>query len=322
MKHPEPRLIYPHFYNNPTIRALSTVPRWTVSDCEDVPVNFKVLVTSGRIWGAHEANEDCLVTLHELSRDLPPAANCAYYLQGHRDGYALLTINATCPPDIARSLLRIPSLYSEHRGEGPAYQVIFPLPMSFNSFPSAMNRKVLVEDHGWYEITVEGWVKFSRNVVREDVAPITKDHRRPIQAWEELYAALAQRSRTTRSASWNVRLEEPEVPRLDQILVLITREPLQRSLEDFHGDYSLFEYWVLAELYTRLQPVLRAVRALEPDTIYNDSVQAWLVFAGALLMLSHRSQDPGHRQSDGAPLLRSAAVSLVTQWPLFEDTSA
>lgn len=319
MKHTDPRDIYPKFYNNPTIKVLGAVPRWTVSDSESVPVNFKALVASGNIWGAHEVNEECLVTLDTISRDLPPAANCTFYLQSDSDGVALLTVNTNCPPELAHRLISLSSLYGEYQGSGPGCQFLFPLPTNFHNFPSIRNRKVLVEEHGWYELTFEGWVTFSRNTLRNDQPQVPVEHHLPSHAWDELFASLAQKTRRSRVASPTIRLAGFEVPRMDQILVLITGEPLQRSIRDFHGDYALYEHWVLAELYTRLQPVLRIMQDLEPDLIFNDAVQAWLLFEGASRVLEHRPYDPD--KPDRAPLLRAAAVSLVTHWPLFENAS-
>lgn len=315
--HHNPLAVFPEFYSNKTIGSLASDPRWTVSDAELVPVNFPELLNTGRVWGVHEVAGDALVTLNEITHGLPQAANCSFYLRSHIDGVAMLIINNTCPPAVARDLLRIPSLYSEYRASGPACQLILPVPRNLDSFPAVKRRKVLTEPRGWYEILFEGWVVFSRNAMPANVARVTDDPHTPEPAWEELFTTLAVTARQSRAVKPSLRLERPNVPRLEQILELLTRNPLGLTLTEFHGDLARYEHTMLTLLHEKLQSLLVTVQDLESGAVFTRAAEAWIIAEAARRMLPHRNRD--FADTDGTPLLLDAATSVVATRPLFTD---
>lgn len=320
------------FYSNPVIQAISGVPRWTVSDSDKVPINMRELMRTGRIWGAHETTEECLVDLPELTEFLPNAANHAYYLRAQTDGFLVLDIEKTCPPEIAAELLRLPSLYSELSMSGKGHHLIMPLPTNFWDFPIATAKKKLQEKHGWYEILLDHWVTFTRKV--EPTAPPAYDlvlaetlsaenlavntspastitPETDLSPWEALYASLAELAVETPSVEFNIDGSRPDVPRIDQIIDLMTRRDLEKTLEDFHGDHSRFEFSALGILYNRLAPILVAVRSAEPDAVYDEPVKAWLIYEAATRVLPYRDKHDEAR--NGLPLLLNAATDLVAR---------
>lgn len=308
MSHTDPRVAYPGFYENPIISAIADVERWTVSDNEKVPINMRELLDRGRIWGAHEITSECLVTLDEMTERLPLAANNAFYLRAQTDGFLVLDIEKTCPPHIAAKLLTIPALYAERSMSGKGYHLVLPLPTNFWDYPIATGKRVLKEEHGWYEILLDHWVTFTRNVMPAGDLPapdLASD------GWAELYAKLAGDAVEAPTSEFDVSTERPEIVRADQIIELMTRRGLEKCLDDFNGDSSRFEFSSLGTLYNRLSPILVAIKDAEPAAEFDASAKSWLIYEAAAKLLPHRDKHDEIR--NGMPLLLNAAVSLVAR---------
>lgn len=304
-----PRDVFPVFYANPAVQDLAHAERWTVSarlpgrETRKAPINARALLEQGRISGAYRTDEECLVALDRLTEEIPDAANTAFYLNAQVDGYAVLDIEPSCPPEISAELLKIPSLYAEESMSGRGYHLLLPLPANFWNFPIATSKKVLKEKHGYYEILLEHWVTFTR---RDIVTPTPQPG-----AWEALYEQLASQAVATASAELDVSLDKPEIVREGQILSVMTAKPLEKSVEDFHGDHSRFEFSTMGTLYNKLRLVLLAVQDAEPNAIYGETEQSWLLYEAARALLPHR--DKHDEERNGMPLLLNTAVSLIAR---------
>lgn len=309
----DPDALFPEFYTNPVVQLLADHPRWTVSDKDKMPIDMRQLMNEGRIWGAREISDTCLVTLGELKDFLPNAANNAFYLQAQTDGLLVLDIEKTCPPEIAAELLGMSeALYSELSMSGRGYHLVLPLPTNFWDYPLATGKKVLREEHGWYEILLDHWVTFTRNDVPEDryLYPGNDGVLPEAPAWADLYAGLAELAVETPSVELDINAEKPEIPREAQIIELMTRQPHGRKLEKFHGDFSRWEFSILGVLYNRLLAILVAVRDVV-DHPYDESDQVWLVFLAAQQVIPAREKHEEYRNE--MPLLMNAAVSLIAR---------
>lgn len=304
----DPRSTYTEFYENPIIGAIADIERWTVSDNEKVPINMRELLDRGRIWGAHEISSECLVSLSEMTEKLPQAANNAFYLRAQTDGFLVLDIEKTCPPDVAAKLLTIPALYAERSMSGKGYHLILPLPANFWDYPIATGKRVLQEQHGWYEILLDHWVTFTRNVIPARSLP---EPDRGGSAWSDLYASLASAAVEAPTTEFDVSAERPEIVRVDQILELMTRRGLEKTLDDFNGDSSRYEFSSLGTLYNRLAPILVAIKDAEPGADFDASAKSWLIYEAAARLIPHRDKHDEIR--NGMPLLLNAAVSLVAR---------
>ena len=187
----DPDALFPEFYTNASVQMLAGHSRWTVSDKDKTPINTRELMTTGRIWGAHEISDDCLVTLEELKGFLPNATNNAFYLKAQIDGLLVLDIEKTCPPEIAAKLLGISdTLYSELSMSGKGYHLLLPLPSNFWDFPIATGKKVLKEEHGYYEILLDHWVTFTRNEVPAERYILGADGVLPDAPAQQLFKCL------------------------------------------------------------------------------------------------------------------------------------
>lgn len=319
-----PRVAYAGFYNNPAITTLADASRWTVSgrlgdDAESkgkAPIDIRHLFDVGRVRGAWAQDDQCLVTLDELARRLPDAANHAFYLRAVTDGLMVIDIEPSCPVEISTQLLALPGvIYSETSMSGRGFHLATPLPASFHEFRVASGKRVLREQHGWYELLLDHWVTFTRKPISEDIWKHVQGVLTPASEFAStatLFASLAETARATTVASTTVRTSV-EAPKITggQDIVSRTLEgawPRFKTLDDFDGDASRWEFSVLGVLYREMHRHLVRVGFLRRTT-YDDSDRAWLLFQTVQEVLPDR---PKHsEQRNGRPFLLDRAAAMV-----------
>lgn len=333
MTSPDPRAWFPQFYDNPAIRALATACRWTISgqlgelDDEDsgrkAPIDVRHLLDGcnagcrhvGPLRGAFALDSTCLLTLEDLTGALPNAANAAFYLQAQADGLIVIDVEPGCPPDVAADILRLPGiLYSELSMSGKGFHLIASLPENLHDFPVAAGKRVLREEHGWYEILLDHWCTFTRSPVPDrivkHVAALPAPSR--FSTVEDLYADLAAKARPSLSVSATevgTDGEMPDIPYAQAIIKQTLAGSLDRlkTPEDFDNDFSRWEFSVLGVLYTGMQLPLRTYRSFGAEFSIGD--QAWLLYQTSLKVIKPR---PKHSQMrNGRPFLLDRAAALV-----------
>lgn len=317
-----PQARFPEFYRNPAIRVLSRAERWTVSgrlgdDPEakgKAPIDIRHLLDVGRVRGAWEVGARCLVTLDELAARLPAAANCAFYLQAQSDGFVVVDVEPDCPEEIARDLLALPgALYSETSMSGRGFHLLYPRPTNFHDFPVAASKRVLREEHGWYEILLEHWVTFTRRPVAADVteAALSGSTPRAFASFEELYASLATSARASSPVSAEVVTDDaPAIKGAERIVARTVEgaEPRFKTLEHFNGDRSRWEFSILGTLYREMRRHL-VVAGFLHRAEYSPGDRAWLLYEAARRVLPER---PKHRETrNGRPFLLDRAAAMV-----------
>lgn len=318
-----PRALFPAFYSNSAIATLAGAARWTVSgrlgeeSKGKAPVDMRHLLdTGGRIRGAWARDEQCLVTLEELTERLPAAANAAFYLQALTDGLMIIDIEPDCPAEIAEQLLTLPeTIYSETSMSGRGYHLVTPLPENFRDHKDAVGRKVLRHEKGWYEILLEHWATFTRRPIAEDVWMRVRAVNKIDEQYTSiaaLYHSLAQSTQTNSPSSTEVRtaVEAPEITGGDEIVsqTLCGADPRFKSLDDFNGDSSRWEFSILGTLHLEMRRHLVLQRALSGST-YSDSDVAWLLYEASREVLPPR---PKHREKrNGRPYLLDRAAAMV-----------
>lgn len=330
---PDPIALFPHFYDNPAIRTLAPSSRWTVSgklgDLESdtgskprkAPIDIRHLLAgcthrcehAGGVRGAFALDETCLVTLDELTRALPNASNAAFYLQTLTDGVLVIDIEPSCPAEIAQDLLRLPGIrYAETSMSGRGYHLVTDLPSNFYDFPDASHKRVLREEHGWYEILLDHWVTFTRAPVPE--GSMDQASEPTFASVEDLYADLAVRTRPSAlSSATSIRtdVEMPRIPHAEKIVAttLASCEGRMKALEDFDGDASRWEFSVLGSLYGWLRTATSRYAIV--GITYSDADLAHLLHQAALEVLPEREK---HTQTrNGRPYLLDRAAALVAE---------
>lgn len=333
----DPHAWFPQFYGNPAIRTLASACRWTISGqigeetLDDpikpprrkAPIDVRHLLDgctssckhAGPLRGAFALDETCLLTLDELTAAIPNAANTAFYLQAQTDGLLVLDIEADCPPGVAADLLRLPGiLYSELSMSGQGFHLVMPLPKNFHDFPIAADKRVLREEHGWYELLMDHWSTFTRQPVPDRIV-VNVDAATTVPAFaslEDLYAQLAVKASESSGVSASaVDTAEymPDIP-YSQAIVEQTLARASRQLRDpgdFNHDMSRWEFSVLASLYGLMRPQLRAYSALGVE--YSTGDTAWLLYKAAVDVIPARPKHSERR--NGRPFLLDRSAVLV-----------
>lgn len=320
-----PQALFPAFYGNPAIRALARASRWTVSGRlgGDVgakgkaPIDMRALLDIGRVRGAWSVGDQCLVRLDELTAALPNAANAAYYLQAAVDGLMVIDVEPACPAEIAANLLALPGLlYRETSMSGHGYHLVAALPDNFHHYGGASSKRVLREEHGWYELLLEHWVTFTRLPVHEDTRPQVRRQdlaAAPFASIEDLYASLASRAKASPSGYATMVGTDDEAPEIrggEQIVerTLEGARTRLKRLDDFGGDHSRWEFSILGTLFREMRRHLVVV-GFRSFTTYSSSDQAWLLYKAALEAIPSRAKHEERR--NGRPFLLDRAAAMV-----------
>lgn len=323
----DPQSWFPHFYTNPAIRFLGTSSRWTVSgrlgtdtaSKGKAPIDVRALLDSGQVRGARATDESCLVTLSELTQKLPAASNAAFYLMAQTDGLLVIDIEPGCPDDVATNLLALPGvLYAETSMSGRGYHLLTGLPRDFWEYPVATSKRVLREEHGWYEILLAHWVTFTRMPISEATmarARTTDLTSAPFTSVADLYASMAKAARPVSAPSTDVSTSTrlPDITSGRQIVdrTLAGAAPRYKTLEHFDGDHSRFEFSVLGVLHREMRGHL--VRSgFVNRAMYSENDQAWLLYEAALEVLPHRPKH-NERRNDRPFLLDRAAAMVAAE---------
>ncbi|MFE7118670.1 hypothetical protein ACFU99_24955 [Streptomyces sp. NPDC057654] len=332
----DPHAWFPQFYGNPAIRTLASACRWTISGQlgeetpgdsakppkHKVPIDVRHLLAGctssckhpGSLRGAFALDETCLLTLDELTAAIPDAANAAFYLQAQADGLLVLDIEPSCPPAVAADLLRLQgTLYSELSMSSRGFHLIMPLPENFHDFPAAADKRVLREEHGWYELLLDHWSTFTRQPVPDHiVAHVDTATTTPaFPSIEDLYAQLAVNAGESSGASASAvdtAEDMPDIP-YSQAIVEQTLASAHRQLRDpgdFNHDMSRWEFSVLASLYAWMRTQLRAYSALGVE--YSSGDTAWLLYQAALAVIPARPKHSERRNGRAFLLDRAAAL--------------
>lgn len=317
-----PQTLFPNFYNNMAVKVIAEVSRWTVSGRLDegsngkAPIDMRHLLDMGRVRGAWARDEQCLVTLDELTSRLPDAANAAYYLRAPLDGLMVIDIEPECPAEVSAQLLQLPeTIYAEVSMSGRGYHLMVPLPRNFVDHPKAMYKKVLRHEKGWYEILLEHWCTFTRNPISKTDAALEATGRTPEEPYTStasLYESLAASARSSSAHSTEIQtpVDPPSIVGSDEIVseTLDGADSRLKTLEDFDNDTSRWEFSILGTLLNEMRRHLVVIGYLK-STRYSDSDIAWLLYLAAVEVLPPRNK---HRERrNGRPFLLDRAAAMV-----------
>lgn len=331
----DPRARFPHFYGNLVVQALASAKRWTISgrltnkDTDELrdrkaPIDARHLIDTNRVRGAWATDQQCLVTLSELTERIPAAANAAFFLQASTDGLMIIDIEPKCPEEVARNLLALPgAIYTEISMSGNGYHLAIQPPANHRDFKIALGKKVLKHEQGWFEILIEHWVTFTRNPIEGDIMARAFEvdlGTAEYSTFEDVYESLAKNVKPARSPLIQIGdlgCGQPKIPAMDRIIprMISGAQSRLKSVEDFSGDHSRFEFSTLGVLHRQMQFILSDVMLLahemgEPDVNYSQEDETWLLFLAAQEVLPPRAKHNEVR--NGRPFLLDRAAVMVS----------
>lgn len=271
---------FPEFYNHPIIKQLENNKKWTFSDADKRPIDMFELKTFGKIVGAQFTDEKSLMDLNELISLLPEIPNHAYYLDSMTDDIVMLDIESKCPDDIKEKLLMLPYLYGETSLSGQGYHLIFKLPKCISKYPIAQKKIVFKEEHGYYEILLNHWVTFTRNML----PPSTHQNNH----FEKLFESMASKQKEVIRSNFNVDTDKPDIPDEDEIISIMNLKPYAKTPEDFNYDTSRFEFGYTGFMNYRMEVVLKIDRFRKHK--YTESEKVWLLYEAVKTNIPYRDK--------------------------------
>lgn len=295
---------FPEFYTNPFIRSIAKNERWSVSDKNKRPIDMFELMSNHRIWGANiNSDTNPCVDLETLCNVLPDAANNAYYLNALVDGYVVLDIEPICPDDIKEAFFKTDYVYGEVSMSGKGYHLVYKLPDSIKKYPIAQKKIKMKEEHKYYEILLNQWVTFTRNMIDPPVER-TDD-------FEALFEEMASKQTESHKVEFDIDNMKPDdIPNGDYILDVLSHCFYRKTLKDFYDDISRYEYGYIGFLHYNLNQILNISHIKQSHT-YTPSEKAWLLYETARNEIPHRAKHDELR--DGLPWLLYLSREIVAK---------
>lgn len=300
------------FDTNPAIMSMADDPVWTVSgrigdsSGHKAPLNAVAYLIAGVVYGAVTHDEECLVTKQQVVNDVcnGSPANLTAYLDIEQRPWMVVDIEPTCPPAVRDELLTLPYVYGEVSMSGKGYHLIMPLPGNLDEFPVASRKLKLQEEHGWWEILQAHLITFTRRTIEPVANPGgTGD-------WEAVYASLASLAKDSGTVGGlELSTDRPEIPDEDLISASLTRELRTKSLSDFNGDHSRWEFSVLSSLNRRLGLVLNTTAIRSNGHEYTDDELMWVLADACQEIVGRREKHEEYRE--GVPFLVHRAAEML-----------
>lgn len=275
---------FKEFYSNPLIQSISDKARWTVSDQNKMPIDMYGLITEHRIMGAQFTDAYSLFTLPRLCEEMPDAMNNTFYLDSLIDGFVVLDIEPKCPQNIKDELLKLPYLYGEVSMSGNGYHLLFKLPDCISEYPAAQKKIAMKEEHGYFEILLNHYITFTRNVI-----PLNDNHNE--KDFEKIFRELASKQKeVTKNGTFDMTEDAPtDIPFEDYIVSTLINQKYMKTLEDFGGDKSRYEYAYVGWLHYKLKMILNVSKIKAAHT-YTDNEKAWLIYKCAKEVIPYRDK--------------------------------
>ena len=309
-------LDFPDFYNHPFIQSISDTERWTVSDNTKKPIDMFVWIYQQRIAGAATTDSNSLISLPRLCEVLPNAANNTFYMDALADNFVMLDSEKTCPDDIKAELLKLPYIYGETSLSGKGYHLVFPMPDCFFEYPAAMKKIVMKEEHGYYEILLNHYVMFTRNMIPPSEG--TGD-------FETFFRSLCVKQKETHREDVDINDMEPMPgPDYDKIVALLMRQDYKKSTSDFSEDMSKYEYGFMGYLNYKLNQILKVNtiaiekvysekegKEISRKYVYSDNERAWILYNVAKERIPYRAKHDELR--DNLPWLLYLAREIIAK---------
>lgn len=280
---------YLEFYNNDFIASIANNPKWSISDNNKRPINMSALETFLKekdtrvyIGGASQYDDTNMTTLGHTIQMLPNVANHAYMLNARLDGWVVLDIEKTCPPDLKKKFLQIPYLYGEYSMSGKGIHLICRLPNNWNKFPAYQNMVKLQAKTGWYEILMYHWVTFTRNHLDKITSKGTKKGYTIANIFED----LTKQVKASQKVDIDTVTDKPDIPSEKRILTMMDsfhygKKPEDFPKEDENGNYlgpdmSRYEFGCASFLALHVNQMTKIPSLAKND--YTDEEITWLVY--------------------------------------------
>lgn len=299
---------FPEFYNNSVVKELAYNEKWTVSDNTKRPIDMHALIHEEKIWGlAFDRGYNPMITLDELCRILPNAANNTYYLDALTDKIVVLDVEPKCPDVIKERILKLPYLYGETSVSGKGYHLLFRLPEDIlEKYPNAASKLSLKEQHGYYEILLNHMILFTRNAL-----PATDDQT-GLTEFRNMFELLAIQQKPAESSDLQIEMDEmniDDIPYYHVLMPALKAQIYGKTPKDFYDDMSKYEFGMTGFYYRKLSSLL--TNGAYKDHVYTDNEKAMILYKLTSEKLPYREKHDQKRNN--MPWLLYIAACLIAK---------
>ena len=305
---PKQQCLHDHadFYSHPFVQSIANEEKWTVSTRDKIPVDIFVLQTEHRLSGALFRNELSLTTLQNTLDIFGYPANHAYYLDAIEADWVMLDIEPTCPETLKQRFLTLPYIYGEISMSGRGIHLVFPMPSCIRQYPIAQKKPALKDSHGFYEILMNHYVTFTRNMLPPARPSDSK-------AFETLFEDLCKSQTSLEKSDIEFNSEEkPEIPYEEKFLSFLQRNNFHKTPQDFDNDMSRYEYSRAWSLCAQTKQLIQAY-PFDQET-YTPNMRVWLIYESLVNILPYREKHDSLR--NGMPWLMYIAHEAVAKFDM------
>lgn len=282
---------YLSFYNHPFIMSIKDNEAWTVSDKNKRPMDIKGFIENKRLFGATEPTKKCLTTLPSLIETIPNAVNHTYYINSYRDNFIILDVEKTCPDELKKEFLKLPFIYGETSMSGQGYHLVFYKDDLFDNFPDLKSKTKMQDEDRYYEILINHWVTFTRNMIEPPAEPEGS-----ISTWFNKLAENENQKMIDFDASEFEIVDPNDIPEY-MFLYENTkkRTNYNKTLSDFKNDDSRYEFGYAGHIVAVLWKMLSLSNILRTGHEYTVSEKAQIAYDVFVDLIPHRSKHDSKR---------------------------
>lgn len=253
------------FYTHPFIKTIANTEKWTVCDKNKMPVDMYCLKYKQKVVGAAFHDNRSLTTLYDLTSTIPNVANCTYWLDITEDNFVVVDVEPSCPDAIKNKLLQLPYIYGEVSLSGKGFHLVLPAPDEFFKYPNIIVKPALKEEHGYYEILMNHYVTFTRNMI----CP-AKNNADFISLFHYL---LSQQKANAGKIEFDINEKTiDDIPYGEKLVDILCNTGANKSITDFYGDESRYEFSYACRLYRRLENIIDEYTKQQEE--YNNMIQS------------------------------------------------
>ena len=301
--------LFPSFYNHPTISSLSSHKRWTISDpSTKIPLDLFELLYNRRRLGCDASIPFSCGKLYDIFSCIPIPKNHALFLDYNVDDVMVLDVERNCSTSLISKFFRLPYLYVERSMSGEGFHFVLPLPKNFDKFPNIHNKTRLQSKGCDFELLMQHWVTFTRDMVSASSNP-NGDFRLYNSLFENLASYASCRDRATIDDSGDASIDS--IAYADDIIDFVCRSSsYDKQPSDFfranssQPDLSRWETSFLAHKYHVMINYL-----YHRNLSYTKWQHVVLLYNIALDCIPHRDKHDTFRQ--GKPYLLYLAEYIV-----------
>lgn len=300
-----------NFIKQTWLSKIANEKRWTISDCEKMPVDMYLLKYRQLIKGADSTVPYSLISLHELYKDFPDATNVAFNLDAAFHNIVILDIEPTCPENIKSQILKIPTIYAETSMSGKGIHMVFDYPEDIiMKYPNAAEKPALKRKDKYYEILLSHYVTFTGKAINFVKSKCVQDQTQ----FRNIFEVLAREQKPTQRASVDFNLDDIKPVKCnvtEDILKYLMHyaDTLQWYIQKHDDlgeekDNSSFELGYISKLNVKLNAILKISYIHEEITSRGGLTlqeKIWFLTHTATEKLPYRSKHDEFR--DGLPWL-------------------